>query len=86
MRKVFDIYLRTAVLFPSIYYEEDESFDKLRYLSPPYSFTLIIYVYFYKSHTHKICDQSKFINYKLQGNLSKCEIILLYSSDRYYLS
>lgn len=63
MRKVFDIYLRTAMLFPSIHYEEDGLLDKLRYLSRSQSFTRIIYIYFYKSYTYMVCDQSKFINY-----------------------
>lgn len=48
MRKVFDIYLRTTILFPSIHYEGDGLLDKLRYKSLAFaqSFARIIYVYF----------------------------------------
>jgi len=83
MRKVFDIYLRTTMLFPSIHYEEDGLLDKLCYLSRSQSFARTIYTCFYKSHTWFVINQNLLeLSHckKIYLNLSKIslQIIIIY--------
>lgn len=75
MRKVFDIYLRTAILFPSIHYEEDGLLDKLRYLSFAKFYSYYLCIFLQITHIHVINQNSLIIS--LQENLSKSEIISL---------